>query len=64
MFGLMVGDGMEGKSVPLFGYDKKEWNGMEENGMHSTLFPHLASLFFPSNLGGMGWNGNLFLKKN
>jgi len=47
---------MEWHYVPLFGYLKKEWNRMELDGIRSTIFHHLLSFCFPSNLEGMGWN--------
>jgi hypothetical protein len=43
MFGLVVKDGMEWNGVvinyvPLFGYTKNEWSGMEYNGTHSITY--------------------------
>jgi hypothetical protein len=43
MFGLVVNDGMEWNGVvinyvPLFGYTKNEWSGMEYNGTHSITY--------------------------
>lgn len=35
---------------------KKWWNGMVSNGIYSIAFHHLLQYFFPSNLGGIGWN--------
>jgi len=42
--------------IPLFGYFKNEWNGVVYDGIHSIPFHSLLSFFFPSNLGGIGWN--------
>jgi hypothetical protein len=69
MFGLMVCDGMEWYGMewycfPLFGFIKKERNGMELDGIDSILFHHLLLFCFPSNLEGMEWNGSLFQYNN
>jgi hypothetical protein len=52
----MEWNGMVWNVIPLFGYFKNEWNGMVYDGIHSIPFHPLLSFFFPSNLGGIGWN--------
>ena len=50
MFGLVVCDGIKWNEVvhnyiPLFGFAKSEWTGMEYNGTHSIQY-HLNLQFF------------------
>jgi hypothetical protein len=58
MFGLMESDGMEWNEViynyvPLFGFAKKGWNGMECDGTHSIQYHSFMQFFIPPNLGCM-----------
>jgi len=41
----------------LFGFAKKEWNGMECGGTHSIQYNPLSQIFIPPNLGYIQWNG-------
>jgi hypothetical protein len=62
MFGLVVCGGMEWNEkvynkIPLFGFAKNQWNGMEPNGTNSILYHSILQFFIPSNLGCIQWNG-------
>jgi len=61
MFGLVVSGGMEWNGVgwshiPLFGFVKKEWNGMGCDGTHSIKYHSFTQFFIPPNLGCIQWN--------
>lgn len=61
MFGLVICDGMERNGVvhnyiPLFGFAKSEWSGMEYNGTHSIQYHPNLQFFIPSKLGCIQWN--------
>jgi len=61
MFRLVVCDemewsGMVNNKIPLFGFVKNEWSGMEHNGTHSIPFHQILQFFFSPNLGCMQWN--------
>jgi hypothetical protein len=67
MFGLVVKDGMKWSAVvtnqiPLFGFVKNKWSGMEPNGTHSIPFHPILLFSFPPNLGCMEWNVTLKIK--
>jgi len=62
MFGLVESGGMEWNGVgwshiPLFGFVKKEWNGMECDGIHSIQYDSFNQFSIPPNLGCIQWNG-------
>jgi hypothetical protein len=55
----MKWNGMEWNDIPLFGFLKNEWNGMEHGGIYTIPFHPLLLFFFPSKLGGTAWNHSL-----
>jgi hypothetical protein len=58
----MEWNGVVNKWIPLFGFAKNEWNGMEHNGTHSIQYHPFLQFFIPPNLGCMQWNDTLYLK--
>jgi hypothetical protein len=58
----MEWSGVVTNQIPLFGFVKNKWSGMEPNGTHFITFHSILLFSFPLNLGCMEWNVILKIK--